>query len=74
LKGGIGDPKEIDAEFDGLKTKASFLFAANGASGSGANGSQINGGSGKTITRSQYEANPTAYATQLAAKELTITD
>lgn len=44
LKTGIGDPKEIDAAVGSLKEKRGFLFAANGASGSGASGSQGQGG------------------------------
>ena len=39
LKGGIGDAKELEAAVEGLKAKSPFLFAADGASGSGASGS-----------------------------------
>jgi hypothetical protein len=56
LKSGIGDPKEIDAAIEGLKSKASFLFAAAGASGSGASGSQQSGGVAKTATKDQVRA------------------
>jgi hypothetical protein len=36
LKNGIGDAKELDGAIEGLKAKAGFLFAPNGAAGSGA--------------------------------------
>lgn len=38
-KDGIGDAKELDELAEGLKSSAAFLFAPNGASGSGASGS-----------------------------------
>jgi hypothetical protein len=74
-KGGIGDAAEFDAVIEAAKQKTPFFFAANGTSGSGASGSQQNGGGGgKQITRAEYDANPTAYGSQLAKGELTITD
>lgn len=57
LKNGIGDAKELDGAVEALKAKAPFLFAANGASGSGASGSQQGSGSpAKTWTRAQWDS------------------
>jgi len=73
--GGIGDDTEFNAIIDEVKHKSPFFFASDNIAGSGASGSDGNGnGGGKTITRQQYEANPVAYAKQLASRELAITD
>lgn len=73
-KGGIGDAAEFDAMINEAKQAKPFFFAANGASGSGASGSQQASGNGRTISRKEYDANPTQYSKQLAAREITITD
>lgn len=75
-KGGIGDAAEFDGIMTAKKESKPFFFAASGASGSGASGSGNNqGGSGKAaVTRAQYDANPGAYAAQLAKGELSVTD
>ena len=57
-KDGIGDAKEVDEIFDNLKTKSAWLFAADGASGSGASGSDGTGGGGKTMPHAQWKALP----------------
>ncbi len=44
LKDGIGDAGELDKAAETLKTSRAYLFAPNGASGSGASGSQSNAG------------------------------
>ncbi len=72
--GGIGDDTEFNAIIEDVKTKSPFFFAADNIAGSGASGSDRNGGNGKTITRKQYETNPLQYAKQLASRELSITD
>ena len=55
--GGIGDATEFDAMIENVKSTSPFFFAAQGASGSGASGSQNNGsGTAKTVTRSQWDA------------------
>jgi len=52
--GGIGDAKEFDALIEGMKATSPFFFAPNGASGSGASGSEGNGGgTPKTATKEQ---------------------
>lgn len=57
LKGGIGDAKELETVVEGLKAKSPFLFAANGALGSGATGSDTKGGStAKTMPHAQFKA------------------
>jgi hypothetical protein len=56
VKNGIGDAKEFDTLIEGLKAQSPFFFAANNASGSGASGSQGNGGNAKTMGRAEYEA------------------
>ena len=57
LQGGIGDAKELDAAVGKLKDTSPFLFAANGASGSGASGSQQQGGqTAKTMPKAQWDA------------------
>ena len=75
-KGGIGDAPEFDAMIEGVKTHSPFFFAATNAAGSGASGSDNNGGNagGKTVTRQAYENNPMAYVKALSAGELTLTD
>ena len=56
LKGGIGDAKELETVVEGLKAKSPFLFAANGAQGSGASGSDTKGGStAKTMPHAQWK-------------------
>lgn len=72
LKNGIGDAKELDTAVEALKAKAPFLFAASGASGSGASGSQQTSGNSNQIKRSQYDANPMQYAAALGKGELTV--
>lgn len=73
--GGIGDATEFDSIIETVKEKTPFFFAATGASGSGASGSQSNnGGQGKVIPRAEYDANPAAYAGQLAKGEATLAD
>ncbi len=58
-KGGIGDAAEFDSVIEAAKAKTPFFFAANGASGSGASGSDNNGGSSaKTMPIAQYHALP----------------
>ena len=75
LKDGIGDAGELDKAVEELKTARPVLFTAIGASGGGALGSQNNGGGQKrSITRAEHDANPVAYAGQLAKGEITITD
>lgn len=57
LKGGIGDAKELETVVEGLKAKSAFLFKADGASGSGASGSDNTGGStAKTMPKAQWDA------------------
>lgn len=72
-KGGIGDAAEFDAMVAEAKASKGFFFAASNASGSGASGSN-GGGNAKTITRTQYEAAPLQFASQLAKGELTVVD
>jgi hypothetical protein len=52
---GIGDAAEFDAIIEGVKTSSPFFFAANNASGSGASGSDSNGGTtGKVMKREAF--------------------
>ena len=57
--GGIGDAKEFDALIEGMKATSPFFFAPNGASGSGASGSESGGGGNtKVMKRSAFEQMP----------------
>lgn len=59
VKNGIGDAKEFDALIEGMKATSPFFFAPNGASGSGASGSEGNGGgNAKVMKRSAFEQMP----------------
>jgi hypothetical protein len=71
-KGGIGDAAEFDLVIDAAKQKSPFFFAASGASGSGASGSQQSSGTGNQIKRSQYDANPMQYAAALGKGEIKV--
>lgn len=55
-KGGIGDAAEFDAMINEAKQAKPFFFAANGASGSGASGSQQASGNAKTMPIAQFNA------------------
>lgn len=73
--GGIGDATEFDLIIDTVKEKSPFFFASSSASGSGASGSSTNGNSGvREIPRAEYDANPVAFAKQLAKGEVTLAD
>lgn len=75
--GGIGDEAEFNLMIEEVRTRSPFFFASDNIPGSGASGSNGNNngnGNGKTITKKQYEANPLQYATQLANREISITD
>lgn len=65
---------DLDKYIPGLKESKADYFAATVAGGSGASGSKADSGNGKSITREQYDANPTTYASQLAKGELAVTD
>lgn len=53
LKSGIGD---LATAVSKLKESSPFLFAASGASGSGASGSQQQGGNAKTMPEAQFDS------------------
>lgn len=55
LKNGTGDASELDKVISDLKTNSGFLFAASGASGSGATGSETKDGA-KSMTRTAFDA------------------
>lgn len=55
-KGGIGDAAEFDSVIEAAKQKTPFFFAASGASGSGASGSQQSSGNAKTMPESQFDS------------------
>jgi len=74
LKDGIGNADEMPGRMAKLKESSPFLFAANIASGSGASGSGNGQHSGQTVKRSDYEANPQAYLSQITKGDVTIVD
>lgn len=57
-KDGIGDAKELDELIGNLKTKRPYLFKSETASGSGASGSEGNGG-GQTVVTNANVITPT---------------
>lgn len=73
-KGGIGDAAEMDAMFNDLKGRAAYLFESKMASGSGANGSGQNNGTGKTMARAAFSALPPAEQMAFSKSGGTLTD
>jgi len=66
-KDGIGDAKDVDGIFNGLKERAAWLFEATNASGSGASGSGKSNGGGSAAavwTRDQWESASTQERTK----------
>jgi hypothetical protein len=55
-KVGIGDEAELKELFTGLKERASWGFASDMSPGSGASGSNNNGGNAKTMPHAQWKA------------------
>lgn len=72
----IGDEQEFNALVDSWKQNpdTDYFFAPTVPQGSGASGSDGIASGGKTITRAEYDSNPVKYASQLASREITITD
>lgn len=68
------DGAELDGVITNLKTGSGFLFAASGASGSGATGTDDKGGTVKSMTRTAFDALPIGEQSAFAVGGGTLTD